>query len=47
MKNQTWLVAKNIYRSRVKGVGFWALVLSPFFARSDLFNYRFSHQLWG
>jgi len=30
MKNQTWLVAKNIYRSRVKGVGFWALVLSPF-----------------
>lgn len=30
MKNQTWLVAKNIYRSRIKGVGFWALVLSPF-----------------
>lgn len=30
MKNQTWLVAKNIYRNRVKGFGFWALVLSPF-----------------
>jgi len=30
MRNQTWLVAKNIYRSRVKGAGFWALVLSPF-----------------
>ncbi|CAM3062517.1 ABC transporter permease [Lactococcus hircilactis] len=30
MKNQTWLVAKNIYRNRIKGAGFWALVLSPF-----------------
>ncbi|WP_054639346.1 ABC transporter permease [Lactococcus fujiensis] len=30
MKNQTWLVAKNIYRSRIKGAGFWALVVSPF-----------------
>lgn len=30
MKNQTWLVAKNIYRTRVKGAGFWALVVSPF-----------------
>ncbi|MGM9885864.1 MAG: ABC transporter permease [Lactococcus sp.] len=30
MKHQTWLVAKNIYRSRIKGAGFWALVVSPF-----------------
>ncbi|RZI48980.1 ABC transporter permease [Lactococcus kimchii] len=30
MNNQTWLVAKNIYRNRIKGVGFWALVISPF-----------------
>ena len=30
MKNQTWLVAKNIYRNRIKGAGFWALVISPF-----------------
>lgn len=30
MKNQTWLVAKNIYRNRIKGAGFWALVVSPF-----------------
>lgn len=30
MNGQTWLVAKNIYRNRVKGIGFWALVISPF-----------------
>ncbi|GBG96669.1 ABC transporter permease [Lactococcus termiticola] len=30
MSSQIWLVAKNIYRTRVKGAGFWALVLSPF-----------------
>lgn len=30
MNKQTWLVAKNIYRSRIKGAGFWALVISPF-----------------
>lgn len=30
MTHQTWLVAKNIYRNRIKGAGFWALVISPF-----------------
>ncbi len=30
MKNQTWLVAKTIYRTRIKGAGFWAMVISPF-----------------
>lgn len=30
MNNQTWLVAKNTYRTRVKGAGFWAMILSPF-----------------
>lgn len=31
MNKQTWLVAKNIYRNRIKGFGFWAMVISPFF----------------
>lgn len=30
MSGQTWLVAKNTYLNRVKGIGFWAMVLSPF-----------------
>jgi ABC-2 type transport system permease protein len=30
MNGQTWLVAKNTYRNKVKSFGFWAMVLSPF-----------------
>ncbi|MDR0300654.1 MAG: ABC transporter permease [Streptococcaceae bacterium] len=30
MNGQTWLVAKNTYRNKVKSFGFWAIVLSPF-----------------
>jgi ABC-2 type transport system permease protein len=30
MNGQTWLVAKNTYRNKVKSFGFWAMVISPF-----------------
>ncbi|GAB2026937.1 ABC transporter permease [Lactovum odontotermitis] len=30
MNGQTWLVAKNTYRNKVKSFGFWSMVLSPF-----------------